>query len=82
MLLKNKTILITGADRFIGSYLTEALVNEECKRLHHLLKDAKILSFFCHSGQAGIFPMSIHKDARQAEATDYRELHRSFVMLE
>jgi nucleoside-diphosphate-sugar epimerase len=29
--LKNKTILITGADGFIGSHLTEALVKEDAK---------------------------------------------------
>ena len=28
MTLKDKTILITGADGFIGSHLTEALVKE------------------------------------------------------
>lgn len=28
MTLKNKTVLITGADGFIGSHLTEALVKE------------------------------------------------------
>ena len=31
MTLKNKTILITGADGFIGSHLTEALVKEGAK---------------------------------------------------
>ncbi len=31
MLLKNKTILVTGADGFIGSHLTEALVKDNCK---------------------------------------------------
>jgi nucleoside-diphosphate-sugar epimerase len=30
-LLKDKTILITGADGFIGSHLTEALVKEGVK---------------------------------------------------
>jgi nucleoside-diphosphate-sugar epimerase len=28
MTLKNKTVLVTGADGFIGSHLTEALVKE------------------------------------------------------
>jgi nucleoside-diphosphate-sugar epimerase len=31
MTLKNKTALITGADGFIGSHLTEALVKEGAK---------------------------------------------------
>jgi len=31
MTFKNKTILITGADGFIGSHLTEALVKEGAK---------------------------------------------------
>jgi nucleoside-diphosphate-sugar epimerase len=31
MPLKNKSILITGADGFIGSHLTEALVKEGVK---------------------------------------------------
>jgi len=31
MLLKNKTILVTGADGFIGSHLTESLVKENAK---------------------------------------------------
>lgn len=29
--LKGKKVLITGADGFIGSHLTEALVKEGCK---------------------------------------------------
>jgi len=31
MHLKNKTVLITGADGFIGSHLTETLVKEGAK---------------------------------------------------
>jgi nucleoside-diphosphate-sugar epimerase len=31
MTFKNKTVLITGADGFIGSHLTEALVREGAK---------------------------------------------------
>lgn len=31
MTLKNKIVLITGADGFIGSHLTEALVKEGAK---------------------------------------------------
>ena len=31
MTLKNKTVLITGAEGFIGSHLTEALVKEGAK---------------------------------------------------
>jgi nucleoside-diphosphate-sugar epimerase len=31
MTLKSKTVLITGADGFIGSHLTEALVKEGAK---------------------------------------------------
>jgi len=31
MTLKNKTVLITGADGFIGSHLTEELVKEGAK---------------------------------------------------
>ena len=31
MILKNKTVLITGADGFIGSHLTEAMVKEVAK---------------------------------------------------
>jgi nucleoside-diphosphate-sugar epimerase len=31
MTLKNKTVLVTGADGFIGSHLTEALVKEGAK---------------------------------------------------
>jgi hypothetical protein len=38
MTLKNKTILITGADGFIGPHLTEALVKEGAK--------VKALSFY------------------------------------
>ncbi|MFZ5906253.1 MAG: NAD-dependent 4,6-dehydratase LegB [Nitrospirota bacterium] len=38
MLVRNKTILVTGADGFIGSHLTEALVKKGCK--------VKALSFY------------------------------------
>jgi UDP-glucose 4-epimerase len=31
MTFRNKTVLITGADGFIGSHLTEALVQEGAK---------------------------------------------------
>ena len=31
MNLKNRTVLVTGADGFIGSHLTEALVKEGAK---------------------------------------------------
>ena len=31
MNLKNKTVLITGSDGFIGSHLVERFLNEECK---------------------------------------------------
>ena len=31
MLFDNKTVLITGADGFIGSHLTEALIKEGAK---------------------------------------------------
>ena len=31
MILKNKTVLITGADGFIGSHLTEASVKKGAK---------------------------------------------------
>jgi len=31
MTLKNKTVLVTGADGFIGAHLTEALVKEGAK---------------------------------------------------
>ena len=31
MSLKNKKVVITGADGFIGSHLTEALVEQGCR---------------------------------------------------
>jgi NAD dependent epimerase/dehydratase len=31
MVIKNKTVLVTGADGFIGSHLIESLLEEECK---------------------------------------------------
>ena len=54
MLLKNKTILVTGADGFIGSHLTEALVKKNAKT-DKIKNDIEILAptLYNSSGSCG-----------------------------
>ncbi|MBA3662145.1 MAG: SDR family NAD(P)-dependent oxidoreductase [Gammaproteobacteria bacterium] len=67
--LKNKTVLVTGSDGFIGSHLVERLIQEQCK-----VRAFVYYNSFNHWGWIDSFHQTM-QDKIEVIAGDIRDLH-------